>query len=72
MDDGWSSSAIHWFDGDLLAICPCHSPYTEWSVHPGVHLGEAPVVLKDKVVGLEVEQEFGCLLLVLVTAGECA
>ena len=72
MDDGQSSSAVHRFDGDLLAIRPRHSSNTEWSVHLGVHLGEAPMVLKDKLAGLEVEQERGHLLLVLVTTGERA
>ena len=72
MDDGKSSMTVHWFDGDSLAICPHHSSNTEWSVCPGVHLGEAPVALKDKLAGLEVEQEHGHLPLVLVTMGEHA
>ena len=43
---------------------------TEWSVRPGIHLGEAPVALKDELSGLEVEQERGHLPLVLMTAGQ--
>ena len=72
MDNGRSSSAVRWFDSDSLAIRPCHSLNVEWFVHPGVHLGEAPVALKDKLAGLEVKQERGHLPLVLVTAGERA
>ena len=72
MDDGRWSSAIHRFNGDSLAIRPHHSSNTEWSVRLGVHLGEAPVALKDKLAGLEVEQKHGHLPLVLVAAGECA
>ena len=72
MDDGRSSSAIHRFDGDSLAKCPHHLSNTEWSVRPGIHLGKVPVALKDKLAGLEVEQERGHLPLVLMTTGEHA
>ena len=34
------------------------------------HLGEVPVVLKNKLSGLEVEQERACLLLILMTMGQ--
>ena len=36
----------------------------------GVHFGEALMVFEDKLAGLEVEQEHGCLPLVLVATGE--
>ena len=71
MDDAWSSLAVYRFNGDSLAISPHHSSNSEWSVRLGVHLGEMPVAFKDKLAGLEVEQEHGHLLLVLMTAGEC-
>ena len=70
MDDGQSSLAVYRFDGDSLAIRPHHSSNTEWPVRLGIHLGEAPMMLKDKLARLEVEQECGHLPLVLVTAGE--
>ena len=41
-------------------------------MHLGVHFSEAPMVLKDKLAGLEVEQERGHLPLALMIAGECA
>ena len=70
MDDGRSSSAIQWFDGDSLVICPHHSSNAEWSVRLGVYLGEVPMVLKDKLAGLEVEQESGHLPLIFMTVAE--
>ena len=72
MDDGWSSLAINWFNGEPLAIRPHQPLNAEWSVRLGIHLGEVPVPLQDKLARLEVEQERGCLPLVLVTAGERA
>ena len=70
MDEGWSSSAVYQFDGDSLAISPHHSSNSEWSVHLSVHLGEVLMAFEDKLAGLEMEQERGCLPLVLVAAGE--
>ena len=70
MDDGRSSSAIHWFYSDLLVIRHHHSANPEWSMHPAVHLGELPEMLEDELAGLEVEQERGHFPLVLVTVGQ--
>ena len=71
MDDGRSSLAVYRFSGDSLAISPHHSSNSEWSVRLGIHLGEALMAFEDKLTGLEVEQERGHLLLVLVATGEC-
>ena len=72
MDDGWSSLAVNWFNSDSLVIRPCHTLNSEWSVCLGIHLCEAPVALKDKLAGLEVEQEHGRLPLVLMAMGQRA
>ena len=71
MDDSWSSTAIYRFNGDSLAISPHHSSNSEWSMPLGVYLGEAPMAFKNKLAGLEVEQECGRLPLVLVATGKC-
>ena len=68
MDDTRSSSAIHRFDGDSLAISPRHSANSEGSMRLSVHLGESLVALKDKLAGLEVEQERGSFPSILMTA----
>ena len=70
MDDAQSSSAIHQFNGDSLAIHPSHSSNSERSMRPSVHLGELLMALEDKIAGLEVEQERGHLPALLVTTGE--
>ena len=71
MDDAWSSSAVYRFDGDSLAIRPCHSSNSEWSVRLSIHLGESLMALEDKLAGLEVEQERGCLPPILMATGKC-
>ena len=68
MDDAWSSSAVYWLDGDSLAICPRHPLNSEGSMRLGVHLGESLMALKDKLAGLEVEQERGRFPAILMTA----
>ena len=70
MDDTQSSSAVYWFDGDSLAIGPRHPSNSEGSMRFGVYLGKALMALKDKLAGLEVEEECGRFPAVLVTAGE--
>ena len=70
MDDARSSSAIHRFDGDSLAISPGHSSNSERSLRPSIYLGESLMALEDKLTGLEVEQEHGRLPAILVAAGE--
>ena len=71
MDDAWSSSAVYRFNGDPLAISPCHSLNSEWSVRLSVHLGEALMAFEDKLAGLEVEQECRHFPVFLMAAGEC-
>ena len=70
MDDARSSSAVYRFNGDSLAISPHHSSNSEGSVRLGVHLGESLMALKDKLAGLEVEQERGRFPPILVAAGK--
>ena len=71
MDDTRSSSAIHRFDCDSLAISPRHSANSEGSMRLSVHLGESLVALKDELAGLEVEQERGRFPLILMTVCKC-
>ena len=68
MDDTRSSSAIYRLDGDSLAISPRHSSNSEGSMRLSVHLGKSLMALKDKLAGLEVEQERGRFPPILMTA----
>ena len=72
MDDARSSSAVNRLNGDSLAIRPRHLSNSEGSVRLGIHLRESLMALKDKLAGLEVEEECGRFPAVLVTAGERA
>ena len=72
MEDSQSSLAVNWLNGDPLVICLHHPLNSEWTLRTGVYLGEAPVMLKDELAGLEVEQERGRLLIVLMTTGQHA
>ena len=67
MDDTRSSLAVYRLDGDSVAISPRHSLNLEGSVRLGIHLGKSLMALKDKLAGLEVEQERGRFPPILMT-----